>query len=188
MLTIRSIDKHVEQLFSVINRLAAALSQAEIPYRVVGGVAIYLHIEAVDPLAARLTRDVDVAVDRRDLNAIIEAVRPFGFEHRHAASADMLVDAAQPKARSAVHLIFVGEKVRPEYPEPVPAFSAPVRTAEGLLLAPIDDLVRMKLTSFREKDRVHLRDLDAVKLITPEIETQLSKELGRRLRRVRASE
>jgi hypothetical protein len=176
MLTIRSIDKHVEQLFSVINRLAAALSQAEIPYRVVGGVAIYLHIEAVDPLAARLTRDVDVAVDRRDLNAIIEAVRPFGFEYRHAAGADVLVDAAQPEARSSVYLI-----------EASPEASPPVET-HGVPLAPIADLVRMKLTSFRQKDRVHLRDLDSVNLITPEIEAQLSKELRRRLRRVRASE
>jgi hypothetical protein len=82
----------------------------------------------------------------------------------------MLVDAREPEARSAVHLVFVREKVRPDYLEPVPGFSPPVRTAEGILLAPVADLVRMKLTSYRLKDRVHLQDLDAVGLITPEVE------------------
>ena len=90
----------------------------------------------------------------------------------------MLVDARDPRARSAVHLVFV----------PVPDFSEPAVTAEGVLLAPIDDLVRMKLTSYRLKDRVHIQDLDAVGLITPEIEAQLSDFLRARLREVRASE
>lgn len=67
-------------------------------------------------------------------------------------------------------LVFVREKVRPEYVEAVPDFSPPVRTVEGVMLAPIADVVRMKLTSFRLRDQVHLKDLDAVGLITPEIE------------------
>jgi hypothetical protein len=63
-----------------------------------------------------------------------------------------------------------------------------VRTAEGVLLAPVADLVRMKLTSFRLKDRVHLQDLDAVGLIAPEVEATLSEPLRERLREVRATE
>ena len=96
----------------------------------------------------------------------------------------MLVDAREPRARSAVHMIFVREK----YLETVPDFSAPVRTSEGVLLAPVADLVRMKLTSYRLKDRVHIQDLDSVALITPEIEAQLSEPLRARLREVRATE
>jgi hypothetical protein len=46
----------------------------------------------------------------------------------------------------------------------------------------------MKLTSYRLKDRVHLQDLDAVGLITPDVEAQLSEVLRQRLREVRASE
>ena len=100
----------------------------------------------------------------------------------------MLVVAGQPKARSAVHLVFVGEKVRPEYSEPVPGFSPPARTAGGVLLAPVATLVRMKLTSYRLKDRVHLKDLDGVGLITPEIVAGLPEALRERLREVRATE
>ena len=131
MTTITAYDRHVRQLFDTIDRLARALAQARIEYRLVGGIAVFLHVHERDPLAARSTRDVDVAVNRADLERIIEAVRPVGFEFRHAAGVDMLVDAREPRARSAVHLALVGEKVRPEDTEPVPAFSPAARTAEG---------------------------------------------------------
>ena len=188
MLTITAYDRHVQQLFDVISRLAQAFAQAGIEYRVVGGVAVFLHVHEHDPLAARLTRDVDIAVDRHDLDAIVEAVRPLGFQYRHAAGVDMLIDTREPRARSAVHLLFVREKVRPEYLEPVPDFSPPVRTIEGVLLAPLADLVRMKLTSFRLRDRVHLKDMDAMGLITPQIEAALPQALRERLPQVRAEE
>jgi hypothetical protein len=103
------------------------------------------------------------------------------------AGVDMLVDAAQPKARSAVHFVFLNEKVRPEYSQRVPD-SEPEKTEEGVLIAPVADLVRMKLTSFRLKDRVHIQDLDAVGLITPAIEAGLPAPLLARLQEVRASE
>jgi hypothetical protein len=188
VLTTTAFDRHVEQLFDILNRLAAALRQAGIEYRVIGGVATFIHVSERDPLLARMTRDVDLAIDRDCLQALAEAVRPFGFEYRHAAGVDMLVDTAQPKVRSSVHLVFVGEKVRADYPEPVPDFSPPVRTAEGLLVASVADLVRMKLTSFRENDRVHVRDMDSVGLITAEIEGQLSDLFRQRLVQVRATE
>jgi hypothetical protein len=186
--TLAAYDRHVEQLFDTVRRLARALDRARVEYRVVGGLAVFLHVSDRDPLAARSTRDVDVAVDRAQLASIIEAVTPFGFAHRHVASVDMLVDAREPRARSAVHLVFVREKVRPDYLEPVPGFSPPVRTADGISLAPVADLVRMKLTSYRLKDRVHIQDLDAVGLITPEVEAELPEALRQRLREVRATE
>jgi len=99
----------------------------------------------------------------------------------------MLIDAAEPKARSAVHLVFLNERVRQEYTEPVPA-SPPEKTSEGILVATVADLVRMKLTSYRLKDSVHIQDLDGAGLIGPEIEGQLPKLLLDRLAEIRASE
>ncbi len=180
-------ERHVEQLVEIAGRFAAALSQAGIEYRIVGGLAVYLHVNAIDPLAARLTRDIDAAVRRSDIETIARLVKPFGLEFRHAAGVDMLVDANEPRARSAVHLVWVNEKVRPEYSEPVPDFS-PAPNVGGLLVAPVADLVRMKLTSFRDKDRVHVRDMDSVGLITAEIEAQLPELLRGRLQDVRATE
>ncbi len=180
-------EKRVERLFDLSGRLAQALSGAGIEYRIVGGLAVYLHVEAADPGAGRLARDVDAAIDRRDLRSVAAAAEPFGFTYRHVAGEDMLVDTVEPNARRAVHFVFVREKVRPEYSEPVPELGAPAEFGE-LLVAPVAELVRMKLTSFRDKDRVHIRDLDAAALITPEIEAGLPEALRERLAEIRATE
>lgn len=187
MLTATVYDTHVEQLFDRIQQLHSLLTAAGVPYRIVGGMAVFIHVSERDPLRARLTSDVDAALDRRHLPAVIEAARRVGWVYRHVAGVDMLTEAAQPKVRSAVHLVFLNEKVRPEYSEAIPA-SPPVETREGILLAPVADLVRMKLTSFRLKDQVHIQDLDAVGLITPEIEAQLPDLLRNRLTGIRATE
>jgi len=180
-------ERHVDELIELASRFATALSKAGIEYRIVGGLGVYLHINEVDPIAARLTRDIDAAVRRADIERIAQVVRPFGLEFRFVAGVDMFVDAGQSTARRAVHLVCVREKVRPEYAEPVPGFSeAPA--IHGLLVAPVDDLVRMKLTSFRLKDKVHIQDLDGVGLITPEIEAQLPDLLRQRLAEVRATD
>ena len=188
MITATAVDKHVEQLFDVMRRLHSALTEARIEYRIIGGMAIFLQISDRNHDVARLTRDVDMAVDRNDLERIAKAVEAFGFRYRHVAGVDTLVDAKEPKARSAVHLVFIREKVRREYLEPVPDFTKPTVTKEGILLAPVADLVRMKLTSFRLKDKVHLLDMDSVRLITPEIEQALPEALRARLEQVRKEE
>ncbi len=188
MITAKALDIHVEQLFQLLERLHSALTNAGIEYRVIGGMAVFLQISARDPDAARLTRDVDIAVDRSDLDRIARAAETFGFRYRHVAGLDMLVSAENPKERSAVHLVFVREKVRPKDIQAIPDFSEPTRTVEGFLLAPVPDLVRMKLTSFRLKDKTHIIDLDSVGLITPEIEAALSDPLRERLHQVRAEE
>jgi hypothetical protein len=187
MLTATVYDTHVEQLFDRVQQLHAALTAAGVPYRIVGGLAVFIHVSERDPLRARLTSDVDAAIDRSDLAAVIEAVRPQGWVYRHVAGVDMLIEAAQPKARSAVHLVFLNEKVRPDYTEAVPN-SPPAQTREGILLAPVADLVRMKLTSYRLKDRVHIQDMDGVGLIPAEVEEHLPELLRSRLAEIRASE
>lgn len=99
----------------------------------------------------------------------------------------MLMRAGERSARRAVHMMFAGEKVRPEYPEAAPDLG-PCRTIKGIRLMPLADLVRMKLTSFRAKDEAHLKDMDQAGLITGEIEAALSPVLRERLARARARE
>jgi hypothetical protein len=188
MLALTAYDSFVEQLFEVMKRFTDALSNSGIEYRIIGGMAVFLHVNERNTMAARLTNDVDATVRRSDLQAIIGAVEPFGFKYRHVAGVDMLTEFTNPRARSAIHLVFVGEKVRKEYLEPVPGFSPPAKTVEGVLVAPVADLVRMKLTSFRLKDKVHIQDMDGVGLITPEIEAELPEQLRKRLAEVRAED
>lgn len=178
-------EDRVNQLFGLAGLVERIFSSAGLEYRIVGGLAAYLYVEEQEPDAGRLTKDIDVAVRRQDLEKIVRAAEPLGLQHRHAAGIDMLVQARKPSARRAIHLVFAGEKVRPEYPEPAPELG-PYRRVKGLRLISLTDLVRMKLTSFRASDEAHLKDLDEVGLITPEIEAALSPILAERLARVRA--
>jgi len=180
-------EKRVEQLFDLARRIEQAFASAGLEYRVVGGLAAYLYVEESEPDAGRLTKDIDIVVRREDLEKISRAVAPFGLEYRHAAGVDVLVQVGEPSARRGIQLVFSGEKVRQEYPEPAPELG-PCRTVQGIRLIPLADLVRMKLTSFRLKDQVHLKDLDEAGLITPEIEGGLSTMLRERLALVRAQE
>jgi hypothetical protein len=187
MITAKAYSTHMDQLFERLKRLHAALGSAGIEYRVIGGLAVFLQVSLRKPGRGRTTEDVDIAIDRRELKRIAKAAEKFGFRYRHAAGLDMLVDAEEPRASTAVHMVFINEKVRPEYLEAVPGFSEPTRTEEGILLAPVADLVKMKLTSFRMKDQLHLKDLDSAHLITPEIEASLPEALRARLAEVRAA-
>jgi Uncharacterised nucleotidyltransferase len=186
MITARAYDIHVEQLLDRLRRIHAALDAARISYRIVGGVGVFLQITERDPDLARMTRDLDLAVQRDDLQRIIAAAQAAGFRYRHAAGVDMLFDSSNPKG-VAIHLIFAHERAEPSYLEATP-FSEPAVAADGYLVAPVADLVRMKLTSFRLKDRVHIQDMDGVRLITPEIESALPEVLRERLAQVRATE
>jgi len=180
-------ETRVDKIFDLAERVEEAFSSAGLEYRIVGGLAAYLYVEESEPDAGRLTRDIDIAVRREDLRGIAEAVAPFGLQYRHVAGVDMLAPAGESSARRAVHLIFTGEKVRPEYPEPAPELG-PCRRIRGLRLVPMADLVRMKLTSFRAKDEAHLKDLDEAGLIASEVEAGLTPALRERLARVRARE
>lgn len=187
MITARGYDLHVDQLFEKLRRIHGALSGAGIPYRIIGGVAVFLHISERDPDKARMTRDLDLAVFREDLEKITAVAKGAGFEHRRAAGLDMLVEGESPRAGSAIHFTFAQERVRSADLESAP-FSDPVLSAEGMPLASVGDLVHMKLTSFRLKDKVHIQDMDSVGLITPEVEHSLPEALRARLREVRATE
>ena len=185
MLANTIFEDAVEKIFDVTKRFASALEAAAIPYRVVGGLAVFVHVDARDPMAARLTKDVDVAIDRKNLDAIRAALEPCGFTFRHVAGVDMFVDANNPNAIAAVHLLFAGERVSSDDVEVVP-FSLPEQSPRGFMIAPVVDLVHMKLTSYRLKDQVHVQDLDHAGLITRQIEQTLSAPLLARLKEVRS--
>src|SRR4051812_34959299 len=72
-------EERVEQLFDLAALVERIFSSAGLDYRVVGGLATYLYVEEVEPDAGRLTRDIDVAVRRVDLDRIAQAAESFGF-------------------------------------------------------------------------------------------------------------
>ena len=118
----------------------------------------------------RNTRDVDLLLRRADLPAATAALETAGFQHRLVASSgqpgamDIFLDGPDSRVGDAVHVVFAGERTRPDQPEP----NANVEEGEdagNFRLVTLEALVRMKLSAFRDKDRMHLRDLLGVGLI-----------------------
>jgi hypothetical protein len=154
----------VEKVRQRLLRAARSLEQAKVPYAVAGGNAVAAWVSRVDEAAVRNTQDVDIVLRRANLHAACAALEQAGFVYRHVASRDMFLDGPDAKAREAVHIVFAAEKVRPDYAAPAPDVSESEET-ENFRLLSLDALVRMKLTSFRDKDRMHLRDLIDVGLV-----------------------
>ena len=171
----------VELVKQRLRRAAAALETAGIRYAVVGGNAVAAWVSQVDPAAARNTVDVDLLVERADFEKVKAALASAGFVYRHAKSVDMFLDGPQGKPREAIHLIFAGEKVRAEYTEAAPTLTDIARHSSFDVLA-FDALVKMKLTSFRLKDQVHLQDLIEVGLLDESWLTRMPAELSARLK------
>jgi hypothetical protein len=142
-------------------------------------------VARVDKAAVRNTQDVDILIRRPDLPGARAALEAAGFVYRHSAGVDMFLDGENAKARDAVHVIFSNEKVRKEYSEPAPDVE-PHDVAPPFRVLGLESLVRMKLTSNRDKDRTHIRDLIGVGLVDDTWPDRLPPELGGRLRDILA--
>jgi len=173
----------VENVRRRLIRVAQVLNAAGIPYAAAGGNAVAAWVSTVDEAAVRNTQDVDIVLRRSDLPAAIAALEAAGFVHRHAAGIDMFLDGPTAKARDAVHVVFAGEKVRPGYVEPAPQPDNPY-VKDDVKFLRLEPLVRMKLTSNRRKDQVHIEDLHSVGLVDESWCQELPKELGARLKHI----
>jgi hypothetical protein len=170
-------------------RAASVLDAAGVPYAVVGGNAVAAWVSRVDESAVRNTRDVDLLLRRADLSAATAALGEAGFVHRRVASIgksghmDVFLDGAAARVRDALHIVFASEKILPDSI----AANADVTESEDsgdFRLIHLEALVRMKLTAWRDKDRVHLRDLADVGLIDESWPARYSGELAERLQAV----
>jgi hypothetical protein len=80
-------------------------------------------------------------------------------------------------------LIFAGEKVRAEHLLPAPEITE-AEAIGGFQVIAMHALVRMKLTSFRDIDRVHLQDMIGVGLINATWPARFLPELAARLQAI----
>jgi len=175
------MERAVQKIQERMERTAAALGQAGIPYAIIGGNAVRAWVAQADEAAVRTTRDVDILLRRSDWPAAVTAMEQAGFIYRHVKSIDMFLDGPGSKARDAVHVLFAGEKVRPEDPVPAPDVTE-AEDIESIRTLRLDALVRMKLTAFRRKDQMHLLDMIDVELIDASWCERLPPELATRLK------
>ena len=180
LLALDRLERAVEKVRNRLLRSTAALEAAGVPYAVIGGNAVMAWVEQADEAAVRFTQDVDLVLRRDDLERAKAALEKVGFIHRRSADIDMFLDGPGAKARDAVHVIFSGEKVRPEYVAAVPDVSESVSFTSYRVLS-LEAVVRMKLTLNRDKDRMHLRDMLGVGLIDATWPARYQPELAARL-------
>jgi hypothetical protein len=168
--TWQRMAKGIDDVKKRLERAAEVLRQAGVDYAVVGGNAVAAWVSRVDESAVRNTRDVDILLRREDMALACAAMESVGFVHRRvaslgkSASMDVFLDGPDAKVRDAVHVLWAGERAVPDAIEATPELSE-TEKGDGFELVPLADLVRMKLISFRDKDRMHLRDLIAVGLV-----------------------
>jgi|SRR5579872_2417410 len=181
--SLERMDRAVEKVRDRLLRATAVLEQAGVNYAVIGGHAVAAWVSRVDENLVRYTRDVDLLIRRADFERVKAAFEAAGLVSRHSGGIEMFLESAGGKARDAVHVLFADEKVRPEDPHAAPDL-VPCERTEHFRFVALESLVRMKLTSFRDKDRMHLRDLLSVGLISQSWLAQLPADLAARLKQL----
>jgi len=180
------MERAVANVRERLLRATAALNQAGLPYAVLGGNAVASRETTIDEGAVRNTRDIDFLVRRSDLPAITAALEQAGFVRDELLGVIMFRDGAEGKPSEAIHLLFAGEKLRPDHPFPAPEIQTVIDPANFPVIA-LESLILMKLMSNRRKDQVHIEDMIGVGLIDASWLTNLPPELALRLKDIMAT-
>src|SRR5262245_5166584 len=177
------MERAVARVRERLLRATRALNDAGIPYAVAGGNAVASWVATVDEGSVRNTRDVDLLVRREDLPAITAALERAGFVSGTLLDVVMFRDGDQGKPSEAVHLLFSGEKTRPDDLLPAPVIES-VDDPDHFRVVTLEKLVVMKLTWGRSIDCTHVRDLIGVDLIDASWLPKLPPELAARLKQI----
>lgn len=163
-------------------RATGALDDGKVPYAVIGGFAVQSWVSTVDRAAVRFTQDVDILLRRSDLPAATAAMEKAGFVYHQSYGIDMFLDGPDAGPRDAVHVVFAQE-LTPGLAEPTPDIADSERGSEFQVIT-LMGLVRMKLATFRDKDRVHLRDMIGLGLIDASWLSRFPPDLAARLQEI----
>src|SRR5439155_14214732 len=155
----------LDEVTDRLHRITGAFEKHGVPYALVGGQAVALWVATKDPAAVRTTKDVDILLRRDDLPKARAAADTADFDYFETMGVGMFLEKTDPNPRRGVHLVWAGEKVRPEYLLPSPAIDERLRLDPDKQVVSLAGLVLMKLMSNRDQDRMHLRDMIDVGLI-----------------------
>jgi len=170
----------VELVQERLNRACNALRQARVPYAVIGGNAVAAWVATIDDGAVRNTRDVDLLLAEEDLPQATDALQAVGFVRESVMGTIVFLDGPQGKPSQGLHILLADRKVKPEYVSPTPRIEQAVEINEKRIVD-LEALVEMKLNSYRDKDRTHLRDMILIGLIDATWPSRFPPQLGQRL-------
>jgi hypothetical protein len=170
----------VEKVRERLERACRALREAGVPYAVVGGNAVAAWVATVDDGAVRNTKDVDLLLDEADLDRASAALAAAGFVRDSVMDVIVFLDGPQGKPSQGIHILIADRKIRAGDVTPTPKLDQ-IRIIESKSVVDLQALVRMKLNSYRDKDRTHLRDMIQVGLIDATWPAQFEPALAERL-------
>ena len=170
----------VELVQQRLNRACHALHEAQVPYAVIGGNAVAAWVATIDDGAVRNTRDVDLLLAEEDLPRATQALESAGFVRSDVMGVVVFRDGPEGKPSQGLHILLAGRKVRPEYVSPTPSVEDAIEINQKRIVQ-LEALVEMKLNSYRDKDRTHLRDMIELGLIDSNWPARFPNVLGERL-------
>jgi hypothetical protein len=173
----------MEKVRERLDRACAALGTAKIPYAVIGGNAVAAWVATVDDGAVRTTRAVDLLVREADLERVTEALEAAGFRRDQVMDVIVFLDGENGKPSQGIHLLLAGRKVKPDYATATPDTDKIV-AIEGKQIIDLEQLVGMKLNSYRRKDQTHLIDLIGVGLVDETWPSRFPPPLDERLQQL----
>src|SRR3954464_14958551 len=100
-------EKHVmalEQVTQRMNRITGAFDKSKVPYALIGGQAVAVWVASKEPGLVRTTKDVDLLLDRRDLEQAKQAAATVGLEYHFVNGIGMFLERENPNPRHGVHL------------------------------------------------------------------------------------
>jgi len=109
-------EERVFELIGTLKKLSAPLEKTGVPNELGGGLAGFLHVENADCPHSSLTCDLDIVIDRADLQRVNAIAESRGFRFRHSEGIDMLLYGDTISARNAIQLLCSGEKQLKAHP------------------------------------------------------------------------
>ncbi len=185
---LHTMARKIEKVHERMLRTSRVLKEAGVRFAVVGGNAVAIWVESVDADASRTTKDVDIVLERSDLMRAAQAMEAAGFELAEVNRVTMFLERDDPMPSRAVHVLFAGEKVRPDNAHPVPSVGNTLESPDGVPAIGLDELLVMKLQSNRLRDGAHIVDLLHVGLLTPQVIERVPADLRGRLETIIRSE
>jgi hypothetical protein len=164
-----------------LRRAVSILESTAIPFAVVGGNAVRVWVAQVDPGAVRATNDVDILIRPEDLEQLKLVMQANGYHYRKAAGLDMFLEGKEDSVRYAIHIVLANQMIKQDDYEANPDVE-PTEYGDGIRILPLERLVRMKLNSYRLKDRVHILDMIDVGLVDESWIAKFPAPLAERLK------
>ena len=170
----------MEKVRERLDRACAALERNKVPYAVIGGNAVAAWVATIDDGALRNTRDVDLLLRQEDLDRAAEALAAVGFIRDEVMDVTVFLDGPDGKRSQGIRILLANRKVKEHYVSATPNIERSIMISDKRIVE-LSELVQMKLNSYRDKDRTHLRDMIQLGMIDAEWPARFPPELAQRL-------